>query len=106
MKDKTNYHMREKPCKFCGRVGHWHTYCTDACKQKAYRARLDAKRKGEIKACDSWLLEDLGKEDVLAINALLNQVPGKKYAKLINDAIIIMVQSYHSQIRKAKTGRK
>lgn len=98
--------MRAKPCKECGRVGHWHTYCSDACKQRHWRKEQDKKLQGEIKAVDSWLRDDLPEDAVVSINKLLNKVPSKKYAKFINDAMEILITSYHTEIRKAKTGRR
>ena len=97
----------EKECPVCGRVGDWHTYCSDACKQKMYRKRRKEKHMGEFKALDSYLQEDFSAGDYQTIVSALNAVYGEDNAVAINDALILMVQVYHSKINKARaTGRK
>jgi predicted NBD/HSP70 family sugar kinase len=104
-KDNTNRRMREKPCKECGRVGHWHTFCSDACKMRHWRSAQKDKLAGEIRACDSWLKEDLPENEYYQAIDLLNCITSDKQARKVNDAIIIIIQQYHSEIRKAKIRR-
>lgn len=104
-KDNTNIRMREKPCKECGRVGHWHTFCSDACKMRHWRSAKKDKLAGEVRACNSWLMEDLPEDEYLQVTSLLNCMTSNYQVKQVNDAIIIIIQRYHSEIRKAKTRR-
>lgn len=97
----------EKRCVVCGRVGEWHTYCSDACKQKAYRERRKEKNAGEFRALDSYLREDLPSEDYAFVIDALNRVYGEDNALAVNDAVIRLVETYHAKIVKArKVGRR
>lgn len=98
---------RQKTCPSCGRVGEFHTFCSGACKQKAYRERKKERNAGEYRALDSYLREDFSRDDYIAITDGLNCVYGEDNAKAVNDALLLMVQVYHNKINKARiTGRK
>jgi predicted NBD/HSP70 family sugar kinase len=98
-KGRIDYNI--KTCPQCGRVGQFHTYCSGACKQKAWRERKEAKFEGECRTVDSYLAEDFERDDYQFIIDALNCVTGKANAHAVNDAIMLMIQVYHSKVRKA-----
>lgn len=99
-RDKSNPHMREKPCRQCGRVGHWHTFCSDACKQKAYRERKREYTDTHARTVSAWLVEMFGENDCAPIWNDLNSITGQSNIKAVNAALEKIVYLTQSKVRK------
>jgi hypothetical protein len=95
-----------KACKQCGRVGAWHSYCSNACKQRAYRARIEQEKRNLTAVVCEAIDEDFEDRDAKIIYSLLNTINSKKGAHAVDQALRIIINTYRSKIRTAKTIRK
>ena len=91
-------HWKQKPCKTCGRVGEWSMYCSDACKQKAYRKRKVERMLGNISGVSSMLIDLIGEEDALGVFYRLNQISGKVNQERAGQAIEQIIYSVQAKI--------
>jgi len=85
-------------CEVCGRVGEWRRYCSDACKQKAYRKRKEKKRTGSLLGISSMLIDLIGERDAMDAFDYLNQLSGKRNQELAGEAIAKILYSVQQRM--------
>ena len=90
--------FRSKTCPVCGGVGRFHTYCSAACKQKAYRQRVAKKRELLTQTVCSALVEDMGVGDAMQVFNELNQIPFANHVGHVDEAIRLIINSYRHKI--------
>jgi len=93
------YH--QKYCPVCKRVGEFHTYCSNKCKQKAYRQRLDKQRSILTKNVSEILTNDLSENDYMLVFRLLNSIRGKRDIHAVSQALTVITSSYRHAINIA-----
>ena len=76
---KSSYKIqyKSKHCPSCGRVGRFHTFCSNACKQKAYRKRKQEIMLGNIAGTSSMLIDVIGMDAAMPVFEDLNKISGK-----------------------------
>lgn len=90
--------FRSKVCPVCGGVGRFHTYCSPACKQKAYRQRIAKKRELLTQAVCAALVEDMGEDNAMMVFNELNQIPFANHVGHVGEAMGIVINSYRQKI--------
>ena len=93
------YHKKTCACG-CGRVGRFHTYATNACRQRAYRNRKVEHIDIKAKTVSSWLIDMFGEDDCQPIFNHLNEVSGNKATKHIDDALEQLIYLFQARITK------
>lgn len=93
---------RSKHCPTCGRVGRFHTYCSNACKQKAYRGRKVAIADGTCKTVSYYLVEEFGEHKCTDIFAHLNSITGKRNQEHVNAALIDIIEQFAYKLNTAR----
>ena len=96
--------MNYKPnlCPVCGGVGEFRTYCSNACKQKAYRQRLEQEKRSLTNIVCAAIDEDFDEPDAILIYKLLNAVHSKKEAHAVDQALRIIINAYRAKVRLAR----
>ena len=91
--------MGTRRCEVCGRVGDWCMYCSDACKQKAYRKRKQEKMLGSLSGISSMLIDLIGDVESQSAFDHLNQIVGRKNQEQAGAAIAVIVYAMQNEIR-------
>lgn len=99
---------KTKECKCgCGRVGKFHTYASNACRQRAFRQRQKKHIDLKAKSVSSMLIDIFGADNLKIVFAELNQIPGDKSCKHIENALEQLVYLIQHEINKsARKGRR
>jgi predicted nucleic acid-binding Zn ribbon protein len=90
--------MRPKKCAVCGRVGEHGLYCSNKCKQIAYRRRQEKKRLGNLSGISSMLIDLIGMSEAMSAFDHLNQLAGKKNQEQAGEAIAVIVYAMQSRL--------
>jgi len=85
-------------CVVCGRAGEWGKYCSDACKQKAYRKRMENKRLGNLSGISSMLIDIVGEREAESAFDHLNRLVGKHNQEQAGAAIAVIVYAIQSRM--------
>jgi len=96
----------EKTCPACGGVGRFHTYCSNKCKQKAYRQRLERDKRNLTATVCAVISEDFSEHEAKLIFSLLNTVKSKRECHAVDQALRIITNGYRQKVHRAKNVRK
>jgi len=91
-----------KACKGCGelKVDRAGSYCSPACKQKAYRRR---KKEAAVKRSDrvsQLLIKEIGMDNACYVFEQLNKVYGEKLIEAVDLAVLGIIDGYRIRMSK------
>jgi len=98
---------RKKTCACgCGRVGRFHTYASNACRQRAFRKRKKSYIDIKAGAVSSMLIDIFGEDICNPIFDDLNQISGDKNTKHVDDALEKLIYAMQHKINLTKKARR
>lgn len=93
-------------CPVCGGVGGQHATSKNACKQRAYRDRLDNEKRQLTAIVVQAIDEDFDESDAMTIYRLLNTIRSKRESHAVDQALRIIINAYRYKMRRINLAGK